>query len=118
MITKIVKRLSQESILMFLGLASLFWGLWYINPVIRDVIDGRYYFEPPIIVGMLAVLLGIASLLCKHKLVVSSIQIMFWSYLTIFLLLTQPQTTLIPISALLTLVAVTNYTMQWLRSND
>lgn len=50
--------------LILLGSLSLAWGLWYSIPVFRDAVQGVCsYFEPPIGLGVLFLILGSLSVI-------------------------------------------------------
>ena len=98
------------------GLIALFWGVWYSTPVVRSALEGTCsYFEPPIIVGVFAAILGLLSIAPLRKTFKKSLavsHILFWTYLTIFLAITNIASSIFPIGILLMITSVLVYVLQ------
>lgn len=114
---KALQRLNPDHLLTVLGVTSVVWGLWYANPIMRDFLDARViYFEPPLIVALFSLVLGILSILPiirkRMRRLLGVSHIIFWCYLTIFLLLTLPGSSIIPLSAMMTVLSSLVYVLQ------
>ena len=79
-----------------LSLIEVFWGLWYMNPALQDSLARQFicpttYFDPPVLLGLAAVALGVFSLITIHskfyRRFFGILHIMFWSYVTFSILL-------------------------------
>jgi len=113
---RFLKNIDANSWMTILGLISVIWGLWYSNPIIREFIDANtVYFTPPLVVGIFVFVLGLFSLLplkTKLRKFLIVAHIVFWSYLTIFLLITNLLSPTIPLTVALTMSSVLIYIFQ------
>jgi hypothetical protein len=114
---RFLKNIDSNSWMKILGLISVVWGLWYSNPIIREFIEtNTVYFTPPLVVGIFVFILGLVSLLRLRRRVLRKLvivtHIVFWSYLTIFLLITNLLSPTIPLTVALTLTSVIIYILQ------
>lgn len=107
---------------MFLGVAEAFWGLWYLNPVLKNLIDTQslLYFDPPTLLGVFALILGIATLYANVQTIVfgktffGMLHIAFWSYVMISLGLESWASAGIPLAAVLIALSMFLYVLQQL----
>lgn len=113
---KFLHRINPDTWMIVQGTIALVWGFWYVNPIVRSVLEGNSsYFEPPIIVGAFAAILGLLSvtpLRKTFKKILGVFHILFWTYLTIFLAITNIASSIFPIGILLMIISVLVYVLQ------
>jgi hypothetical protein len=113
---KFLQKINPDTWMTVQGSIALVWGIWYANPVVRNILDGSAsYFEPPLIVGVFAAVLGILSVTPIRKTFKRALgiaHILFWTYLTIFLALTNIASSIFPVGVVLVIVSVLVYVLQ------
>lgn len=107
---------------MFIGVAETFWGFWYLNPLLKNFIDTQSltYFDPPTLLGIFAVILGVTTLYANVKSIefgrtfFGMIHIAFWSYVMISLGFESWASAGIPLAAVLIALSMFLYVLQQL----
>lgn len=109
--------------LILLGSLSLAWGLWYSIPVFRDAVQGVCsYFEPPIGLGVLFLILGSLSVIPKtretYRKVLQISHIILWSFMSSFAITTGAVTSSVPLLIIITFIAIFIYVYEEMKGDD
>lgn len=110
----------------FLGVAEAFWGLWYLNPFLQHALEEQahlnlhLYFDPPTILGIFALVLGVSTLYANIKALelgrvfFGMVHIAFWSYVMISLGFESWISAGIPLASVLIALSMFLYVLQQL----